>query len=303
MEPIKKIDIHAHASPNKNFPPVFARGQFLINAYELVELYDKLNIEKGVLLPLISPESLSAPVTSFDCACLAEKYPDRLTWFCNVDPRGCGNRPDADFTPLLEYYKSLGAKGVGELTAQLYADDPYLDNFFSHCAACDMPVTIHIAPGFGGRYGIVDELGLPRLEKMLKKHKNLKILGHSQMFWTEISADVTAETRGGCLTGKVTEGRIAQLMRECENLYCDISAGSGSNAFMRDPEYTAKFIEEFSDRILYGCDICLVATANFAFKFDAFLTKMRADGMISEENYYKIVRGNAIKLLKLEEEK
>lgn len=303
MNTIKKIDIHAHASPFEKFPPVFAGGFPLISAHDLVEFYDKLNIEKGVLLPLVSPEHHSTPVTSSDCICSAEKYPERFLWFCNIDPRGCGNRPDADFTPMLEYYKSIGAKGVGELTAQLYADDPYLDNFFYHCAACDMPVTIHIAPRFGGCYGIVDEVGLPRLEKMLQKHKNLKILGHSQPFWAEISSDVTQENRGGLPKGKVTEGRLAQLMRKYENLYCDLSAGSGSNAMMRDPEYAAKFLEEFSDRVLYGCDVCLSNKTAFAIAFDEFLTKMRTDGMLSEENYYKIVRGNAIKLLKLEEDK
>ncbi len=271
----------------------------------LITEYERLKDEPQFSFPKEAKLCLEIGCGKGDFACgTAENNPDRFSWFCYVDPRSYkeeyGRR---DLSDILNDYKQMGAKGVGELTAQLYADDPYLDNFFSHCAACDMPVTIHIAPGFGGRYGIVDELGLPRLEKMLKKHKNLKILGHSQPFWAEISADVTAENRIGCPTGKVTEGRLAQLMRECENLYCDISAGSGSNAFMRDPEYTAKFIEEFSDRILYGCDICLVATANFAFEFDAFLTKMRADGMISEENYYKIVRGNAIKLLKLEEGK
>ena len=163
-----------------------------------------------------------------------------------------------------------------------------------------MPVTIHIAPHFGNCYGIVDDLGLPRLEKMLKKHKNLKIIGHSQPFWAEIGNDVTNENRNSYLKGKVIEGKIAELMRKYDNLYCEFSAGSGANALMRDIEYAAKFIEEFSDRVLYGCDICQMFNT-FQFDFDNFLTEMRTTGMISEENYYKLVRGNAIKLLKLEE--
>lgn len=303
MKTIKKIDIHAHAMPFENIAPIYARGVSLIHAPDLINLYDQLNIEKGVLLPLVSPEYHPTPISTAECLYSVDKHPDRFLWFCNVDPRACGNKPDADFTPLLEYYKSLGAKGVGEVTAQLYADDPYMDNFFYHCAACDLPVTIHIAPKFGGGYGIVDELGLPRLEKMLKKHPNLKILGHSQPFWAEIGTNVTDENRRSYPQGKVTEGRLAELMRKYKNLYCDLSAGSGSRALMRDPEYAAKFINEFPDRILYGCDICLVVNANFAFEFDAFLTKLCTDGMISEENYYKVVRGNAIKLLKLEEDK
>jgi len=68
---------------------------------------------------------------------------------------------------------------------------------------------------------------------------------------------------------------------------------------MRDPDFTERFIVEFSDRILYGCDIC----QNFnrhQYDFNNFLTQMRRDGRISEENYYKFVRGNAIRLLGLE---
>ena len=259
-------------------------------------------MEKGVLLPIISPEAWVVPLTSCDCKALSDAHPDRFLWFCNVDPRADGNSPDCDLARILEHYVSLGAKGVGEVTANLPADDPLMDNLFSCCEELGLPVTIHIAPidkqyGF---YGIKDELGLPRLEKTLKKHKNLKIFGHSQLFWAEMSADVTEESRTGYPTGKVTEGRIVRLLRECPNLYCDCSASSGANAFMRDPDYAAKFIEEFSDRIMFGCDKC-VSYQRFSFDFDAFLDKMVADKMISEENYYKFVRGNAIRILKLDE--
>jgi predicted TIM-barrel fold metal-dependent hydrolase len=100
-------------------------------------------------------------------------------------------------------------------------------------------------------------------------------------------------------TGKILkEGRLAQLLREYPNLYCDVSANSGSNAFMRDPEYTARFIEEFSDRIMFGTDYCAPYNV-FPFKFDEFLDKMLEDSMISVENYYKFVRGNAERLLEI----
>ena len=148
-----------------------------------------------------------------------------------------------------------------------------------------------------GYYGIIDELGLPRLEKMLKKHKKLKIFGHSLCFWSEIS-DNTEEIRSTYPSGKATGGRLTYLLREYENLYCDLSAQSGANALMRDREHAARFIEEFSDRILYGCDICSKINT-FPFKFDEFLTSMRKDGEISEENYRKIVRENAVRLLGL----
>lgn len=296
---IKKIDIHAHATANPAFTVTnHANGYRSLSAEELLAFYERLNIEKGVLLPLISPESQWDIISNQDCKLIAEQYPEHFFWFCSVDPRAGDNNAQTDLTYILQFYQKLGAKGVGELTAQLYADDPRMDNLFSCCEQCGMSVTIHIAPDFGRGYGIVDDLGLPRIERMLKKHPNLKLLGHSTPFWSEISSDITNETRLGYPTGKVSEGRISQLMREYENLYCDLSAGSGAYALMRDPEFAAAFIEEFSDRILYGCDFYAINnTVQFA--FDAFLTHMVEIDYISEENYKKIVCGNALKLLNL----
>lgn len=298
MQTVKKIDIHAHVVPFPEYSPPVQTGFRMLSAEELIKIYDELNIEKGVLLPLSSSEYHYDQMTSCDCKYVSDKYPDRFLWFCGVDPRSAGHNENADLSLLINHYKSIGAKGIGELTAQMYTDDPMMDNLFYHAAECDLPVTIHIAPKLGDYYGIIDELGLPRLEKMLKKHKKLKIFGHSQLFWSEISADITEEMRGDYPKGKVKEGRIAQLMRKYENLYCDLSATSGANAMMRDPEYAAKFMEEFADRILYGCDICAPQN-KYQYVFDEFLDKMLETSMLSKENYCKIVRGNAERLLKL----
>ena len=303
MEKIKKIDIHAHA----NAFPQYAVKSLVTNlpwvsAEEVINFYDEVNVEKGVLLCINSPEYQYDQLTSNECKNLVDQHPDRFLWFCGIDPRMAENNADPrKMTHLISHFKSLGAKGVGELTSQLYIDDKYMDNFFACCAELDMPVTIHIAPKFGGYYGIVDDLGLPRLEKMLKKHKKLKIFGHSQCFWSEISADNNEETRDKYPKGKVIDGTIARLLRECPNLYCDCSAGSGLNALSRDEEYAAKFIEEFSDRIMYGLDICSSNNTHHR-RHEAFLDGMLEKGLMSQENYYKYVRGNAIRLLNLDEE-
>ena len=190
----------------------------------------------------------------------------------------------------------MGAKGVGELTSNMYADDPKMENLFSHCVASKLPVLIHVSPKAGVNYGIVDEIGLPRIEKELKKFPELKLIGHSQPFWAEMSADVTEELRNDYPKGKVIEGRLPKLMREYGNLYCDLSARSGAYALMRDKEYAARFLEEFADRVLYGCDFCAI-TNQHQFEFDAFLDSMVTDGYLSMQNYKKIVRENAIRLL------
>ena len=299
MEDVKKIDVHAHLTPWPEFEPKYMGTEHTkLSPDEMFEkYYAKLNVERAILLPSVSPEALMAPISSSVCKYLSEKYHGKLYWFCNVDPRAITNTDDAPIGYLLEHYKSLGAKGVGEVTANMYADSPMLNNLFSACAELDLPMTIHIAPKVGNYYGIVDDLGLPRIEKMLKKHPKLKILGHSQCFWSEIGEN-NDEIRNSYPSGKVKEGRLHHLLRNYENLYCDLSAGSGANAFMRDREHAARFIEEFSDRLMYGNDICM-SCQTFPFEFDEFLTSMRSSGEISEENYRKLVRENAIRILKL----
>lgn len=300
MTDIKKIDIHAHAVPwPQYFPKYYGSGRKTLSPKDLFEqYYARLNVEKCVLLSSISPDGAVSVTTPETVKYMTDQDPERLLWFCGVDVRAISNRADANLGYLLEHYKSLGAKGVGELTCNLPADDPKTDNLFSYCEALDLPVTIHIAPAAKDEYGVFDELGLPRIEKMLKKHKKLKLLGHSQPFWSEIGNDVTEKNRNDFIKGKVQEGRLPYLLRKYENLYCDLSAGSGANALMRDRAYAAKFIEEFSDRLLYGTDICMTGQ-EIPFHFDAFLTSMRAEGEISEENYYKLVRGNAQRLLNI----
>ena len=298
MEKLKKIDIHAHCNLYESISPRYPYSELpMISTEKLLGFYDKLNIEKGVLLPLISPDATMQILTAEATKTAVDKYPDRFVWFCNVDARqySIGKDGEPDYRYLIEHYKSLGAKGFGEFTTNLPVEDPRMQRVFAICEELGLPVTIHISPAVGTSYGIVDDKGLPQIEKTLKKYPKLKILGHSQLFWTEISK---SEKRELYPWGKVEEGNLARLLRDNENLLCDVSAGSGMRAFMRDPEYCAKFVEEFADRIFYGCDICAENNTH-PFAFEEFLNKMLEDKMISLENYNKFVRLNAEKLLNL----
>jgi len=298
---MKKIDIHTHitAFPQTACPRKWAKHTFL-GLEDQLKVHDNLNVDLGVILPIIAPDCQWMTMSNEEVKFIVDQRPDRYTWFCNVDPRQGDYSPDSDLEYIVHHYKSLGAKGLGELTTPLYADDPMMDNLFSACERLQMPVLIHIAPQHGGDYGIVDELGLPRIEKMLKKHKDMKLIGHSAAFWCEISEGVTQEERNGYPKGKVKEGRLPKLLREYGNLYCDISAGSGENALMRDPEYAAKFLTEFQDRIYYGADVCIPTQTNM-YDFDKFFTNMVETGMITREVYEKIIRKNAVKLLGIKE--
>ena len=303
MEKVKKIDIHVHSILKKGgCPHVDGVGEFT-TPDELRKMYDDLGIEKGVQLPLSSPEGRGKLITSEESWELANTYPETYFWFCNVDPRQGWNTPEYDLTIFLNHYKKLGAKGVGEVTANLYIDDPYMYNLFAACEKCQLPLTFHIGTK-GVSYGMVDDLGLPRLEKALQDFPNLIFLGHSQLFWSEISGDNDEEARGGYPTGPVAPGgRVEELMRKYPNLYGDMSAGSGCNAFMRDPEHAYKMIEEFQDRLFYGTDICDPRNAtNDMLNLGKFLDDAMEQGKISYEAYYKVCRGNALKLLGVEDQ-
>ena len=297
MKKIKKIDIHAHVPLHMEyeFPDYFN------NTLEAqLAVYDALGVEKGVLLPLVNVEAEPQVIPTGDTCHIAKTHPERFYWFCNIDPRAWKNTATTDFSKMFAFYKELGAKGMGELTANLCADDPMIDNLFFYCQEFDMPVTIHIAPQRYGCYGIIDEIGLPRLDRMLTKYPKLKVLGHSQPFWAEIADDVTQETRGTYPVGKVREGNLARLLRKHENLYCDMSAFSCCNAMTRDPEYSYRFIEEFGSRMMYAIDLCL-PTDRQPKQLASFLDTAYAEGNISEKDYYGICRGNAIRILKLDD--
>ena len=294
MKLVKKIDIHVHTSPSKW---IAYGGYAFATPEELIEMYDNLGIEMGVLLPV----SNSAMVTSsnYENYLIANKYPDRFVWFCSFCPMQYDNSKDTDFTPFLEECKKHGAKGIGEITANLPITDPRTFNLFSHVEKAGLPLTFHIGY-LGNDYGLVDDIGLPGLEKALQTFPNLKFLGHSQQFWSEISKVETQDQRHGQPKGKVVEGRVAELMRKYPNLLGDLSAGSGYNAITRDEEYGYKFLEEFKDRLFFGTDICATSNIQYDFlKLAKFLDDAVLNGKISYDAYYKISRGNAIKLLGL----
>lgn len=288
MKIVPKIDIHSHSTPE----PLTWRsnGQTFCTPPELRHIYDQLGVEKAVLLP--PPREIS----SREARNMVRDFPDTFGWwFCNFDPITEINDPEADLSRDMESYKAAGAKGIGEIVWNLPFDDPNILNLFRHAERCDMPVLFHIGDR-GKDYGLIDELGLPRLEKVLGMFPGLKFIGHSQKFWSEIG-ECDEASRGGYPTGKVTPGRVVELMGKYPNLYADISAGSGANALLRDPEFAYGFLEEFQDRILFGLDICAPQNSGLRIRQGVFLDDAMQQGKISYGAYEKICRGNALDLL------
>ena len=288
------IDCHVHTARVR---PIFLRsGRKRPVAEEMLEMMDAAGIDMAVTMSSASPECRVSQESPEDVREVCARFPKRLIPMCNLDPRMVSNRPDADFLPLLQAYKEAGFKGVGEYLPNLPFDDPWNMNVFRQVEEVGFPLVFHIGPTRGNCYGCYDELGLPRLETALKECPSLRLVGHSQPFWSEIGADVTEETRGGYPDGPVTPGRVVELMREYPNLYGDLSAGSGCNALTRDPDFGYAFMEEFQDRLLFGTDICYIGQE---LPIVSLFGKLKNERLISSEAYEKIAWKNANRLLGL----
>ena len=89
------IDVHAHAYRK---PCPFPKRYCLPD--ELLTIYEKLGIERGVIQPLIGPE-VHLPQSNDDIIEMAQNSGGRFIAFCNVNPRVLTNSSDAPlFKPL-----------------------------------------------------------------------------------------------------------------------------------------------------------------------------------------------------------
>jgi len=132
---------------------------------------------------------------------------------------------------------------VSEATTNLYIDDPRYKNLFYQCGKAKLPIIFHLAVKIGGVYGPVDNMGLPRLDKILPELPDTIFIGHAMGFWSEISSEVDEKTRGGYHNGPVkSPGRVPYLLKKYLNLYGDLSAGSEFDAISRDPKYGYRFL-------------------------------------------------------------
>ena len=286
---MKKIDLHLHLTPFQ-LPKIGKLN--LTSGKNMLPHLEELGIEKGVLMS--SAEGGLPFGTNKANRKICQQFPDRYAWMCAVDPKG--KEPVYD---RLARFKAQGAIGVGELTTNRRLDDPFLQELFAAAERLELPVTIHMSPEVGYSYGVVDGPGLPLLEEVLRRYPKLKLLGHSQTFWIEMSADAPKDKEGRNSWGEgpvVPGGRVPQLFEKYPNLYGDLSANSGSRAIMRDPEFGLAFLEAYADRLFFATDM---VSKDMVFPLGAWLDEMLAAGKLREETYEKIVRGNARRIFGL----
>lgn len=292
------IDIHVHCAKKRHPKVTRPNGSHYPDPETLIAVMDGAGIDKALVMCGVSPECRYAVVPPEEVLEICALYPERLIPTCNLDPRFLTNSAATDFAPMLEAYKELGCKGVGEFTPNLPFDDPLCMNVFRCAEQAGLPITFHIAPQLGGCYGLFDDVGLPRLEKVLEAFPKLTFLAHSQPFWAEISTNVVENgERTAYPKGPVTPGRVVDLMRAYPNLLGDLSAGSGFGAISRDPEFGYGFMQEFQDRLLFGTDIANVPQE---LPIVPYFRALKEKRLIPEEVYEKISWKNANRLLGLD---
>jgi predicted TIM-barrel fold metal-dependent hydrolase len=239
------------------------------------------------LTPALALGSAAGPVPFSRCVSYAERAPGRFIRGYCPDPR----LPDA-CDRLEAAHRIFDARVCGELKCRMMYDNPDALRLFRLAGELKMPVVFHLeydrrttrkdpwCEWWGGT--------LDAIERMLQACPDTVFLGHAPGFWAHISGD-DLYLKGGYppLTAPLLPGgRIPALMRSHANLYCDLSAGSGLTALSRDRSFTAAFISEFQDRLLFGRD-----------GFDNRLRDLLESLTLDRAVLAKVLAGNAERLL------
>jgi predicted TIM-barrel fold metal-dependent hydrolase len=273
------IDFHVH------FGNIMRESYPLRTPLSVEQVLDRMNrsgIDLSVLLPLESPEGEWGYMLTEDAVAARNKYPERFISFVCVDPRyPCAEKFIDHF--VLQH----DCRGFGEHVNGLKFDDPLNKAIYRKCNEYHLPLV------FGDDLGCFDEPGLPRLEACLQEFPNVKFCGHGPGFWSAISGDddrsivyPTTPVRPG--------GTLDRLLAKYDNLYGDLSAGSGHNAMSRDPEFTRGFVDRHWRKLLWGSDYDLPHQPIPQLKW------IRGLGL-APEKFQAMTDGNARRLLNLNE--
>jgi predicted TIM-barrel fold metal-dependent hydrolase len=151
-------------------------------------------------------------------------------------------------TQEVEKYLKLGAKMIAEVKFGVACDSQGMQRLFQLAAEYDVPILMH------WKYEVYN-YGFPRFHKMLEKYPRTRFIGHAQTWWANIDKGQQDHPWDMYPKGPVTPGGITdRYLSDYENMYGDLSAGSGLNAFTRDEAFTKDFFTRHQDKLLFGSD-------------------------------------------------
>ncbi len=216
-------------------------------------------------------------------------HPDKFVLGYCPDPR------DPDAINNLEAARYMhDARVCGELKVRMMYDNPDAIRLYKKAGEMGMPVVMHFdyefnKPWSNGWPNFWYGGGIDSLERALQKCPDTIFLGHAPGFWAHISNDDQFDKLSYPKGPVVEGGRIGQLLDKYDNLYCDMSAGSGANAFKRDMDHAFEFINKYQDRILYARDY-------FDNVHQEFIEALDLSQDVKDKIYFK----NALKLVPLD---
>ncbi len=270
-------------SQDRSLPAADADGHGTRNAIPLVDCHlhinhfdrsieetiahmDATGTEKAFILPLETGEG-GVLLRSETVLHAFHQYPERIIPFCQTDIR------QDDVLSRLRAYHLLGCRGIGEQKEHLPLNDRRVERVIAFCNDADWPITIHFQDGEGGyNQGLAEHL-----ETYLKRYPKVRIIGHAQTWWANISADVPDAAKTLYPQGPVKAGGLLdRLMGDYPNLYADMSAGSGYGALTRDEAFTARFIERHPKQMLFGSDCPCYDGRGKNFKGVCYSTRLQA---------------------------
>ena len=269
------------------------------NIHAIVRNMDKFGIDCSWLLtwelaPGESPLSIQRAIDPRRSGIMLEQvlegcqqYPDRFVPCYAPDPR----LPDSMWR-LEAAVEMHGVRVCGEWKFRVLLDDPMCVEMFRLCGRLGIPTLIHmdvpyLPPCNPNSYcewwygGTADNL-----ERALAQCSSTTFIAHGPGWWRYISGDAE-ESAESYPDGPVKAGgRVIDLMRCFQNLYADLSAGSGRRALERDSAFAREFLDEFQDRVMFGRD-----------QFDDGLLNVLQSLELPQPITDKVLSGNALRLV------
>src|SRR5258707_1090225 len=244
-----------------------------------------MGVSKAVLLPVGTRPGLTPGAGGNQSAVdLARKYPREFVFFANAVPED----PNAE-REIAKHLKA-GALGIGEQKYSLECDSRPMQKIFEIAQDRQIPVLLHFQHG-------AFNTGIERFHKMVEKYPKAKFIGHAQTWWGNI--DRNHQQPVMYPKGKVTPGGITdRLLSDYDNVYADMSAGSGLNALLRDEDHARAFLTRHRDKLMFGSDCSdSVGTGPGCSGSQCIAALKRLAA--SQDIRQSILCGNAIRILKL----
>jgi predicted TIM-barrel fold metal-dependent hydrolase len=253
-EPI--IDIHQHVNyGGKRDAHWHQIGPARTNE-ELIRHQHNMGVTQTILLPAGTPMLRPSTHDGFSnglegtcagneaCATLSEEYPNEFCFAAN-------EVPDLDDAPaVIEKWLKKGAKAIAEQKFGVECDSPQMQELYRLAADYQVPILMH------WQYGMYN-YGYARFDRMLAKFPKTTFIGHAQTFWVHIDKNAVDDAKALYPKGPVTPGGWTDVyLTDYPNFYGDLSAGSGNNALLRDPEHARGFLERHQNQLVFGSD-CL----------------------------------------------